>query len=558
MRPLSGDLSRAFNVADHFLLPNLPGERASRPYMVCAPRAGETGDPTDEILTYGDLHHRANRFANALTRLGVEPEQRVMLLLRDTLAFPICFWGTIRRGAVAVPVNTLLSSDDYRYVLEDSRARVLVVDPALWPKIEPIRDQLTWLRHIVFADRLDLGGPDPGLLLEDLLDAERDDFETVLLTPDDPAFWLYTSGSTGRPKAAVHLHRSMPAVIAGYPSLLDLGPGDIHFSAAKLFFAYGLGNALYFPMPHGARSVLLPDWPTPERVFAVLQRYRPTIFYAVPTLFNALLQAAEDWESGRSEPPASLELPLCLDHLRFCVSAGEALPASLFHRWQERFGCEILDGIGSTENLHDFIANRPGQARPGSSGQPVPGSVARIVDEHDHEVPDGEVGALWIRSPSAAVGYWNRHSKTRETMRGPWLVTGDQYHRDEDGYYWHHGRNDDMMKVSGSWVSPVEVEAALASHPAVAECAVVGREDDEGLTKPCAFVVLRSRGGGDGEPAEAEDLDSDLADALRAHVRESLAGFKVPRWVEIVDDLPKTATGKIRRFELRAVENYGA
>jgi 4-hydroxybenzoate-CoA ligase len=527
-------LPRAFNVADHYLLPNLTPDRASRPYMLCG----------EDTLTYGELHRRAHRMARALVRLGVEPENRVMLLLRDTLAFPVCFWGTIRRGAVAVPVNTLLSTEDYLFMLEDSRARVLVVDHDLWPKIEPLRDRLTWVERVVIAN-----GEVPGLpTLDELLDGESDEFETVLLTPDDPAFWLYTSGSTGRPKAAVHLHRNMPAVTAGLPTLLDLVADDVHFSAAKLFFAYGLGNGLYFPMPDGARSVLLPDWPTPERVFATLERFRPTVFYAVPTLFNGLLHAVEDWESGRAEPPEGLSSPPRLDHLRFCISAGEALPAPLYHRWRERFGCEVLDGIGSTENLHDFIVNRPGRARPGSSGQVMPGYEAKIVDERGVEVEDGQVGALWIRGDSAAARYWNRRDKTRASMRGEWLVTGDQYHRDEDGYYWHHGRNDDMMKVSGSWVSPVEVESALGSHPAVAECAVVGRRDDEGLTKPHAFVVPRAGYG----PGDGGSGDDDLADALRAHVREHLAGFKVPRWVDFVTELPKTATGKIRRFELRS------
>jgi len=524
-------LPRAFNVADHYLLPNLEPGRVSRPYVLCG----------NETLTYGELHRRANRVAHALTRLGVRPEQRVMLLLRDTPAFPICFWGTLRLGAVAVPVNTLVSTDEYLFLLEDGHPRALIVDRSLWRKIEPIRDRLTWLEHVVVANGEASGLPS----LDELLEPESDDFETVLRTPDDPAFWLYTSGSTGRPKAAVHLHRNMPAVTAGYPTALDLGPDDVHFSAAKLFFAYGLGNGLYLPMPAGARSVLLSQRPTPARVFATLERYRPTIFYAVPTLFNGMLHALEDWEAGRTEPPEGVALPPRLDSLRFCISAGEPLPASLYQRWRERFGCEILDGIGSTENLYHFIANRPGRARPGSSGQVVPGYEAKIVDEHGDEVEDGEVGALWIRGRSTASQYWNRSERTRESMRGPWLVTGDQYHRDEDGYYWHHGRNDDMMKVSGSWVSPVEVESALATHPAVAECAVVGRTDEDGLTKPHAFVVLRAGH----EPADGQT--EELAQTLRAHVRGKIAGFKVPRRVDFVVELPKTATGKIRRFELR-------
>ncbi len=519
------DLPARFNVADHYILPHQTSGQRDRPYMFCG----------DEQMTFGALHSRTNQVANALRTLGVEQEQRVMLLMLESLSFPLCFWGAIRIGAVAVPVNTMLGAKDYLYYLNDSRARVLVVDAALWPQIEPIQAQLPHVRHIVISNGRVDGHPS----LDDLMAAASAELQAVQMSADEPAFWLYTSGSTGEPKAAVHLQHDMIYVTEHYTKqVLNLQPTDVGFSAAKFFFAYGLGNSLYFPLATGGAAVVQPARPTPEVVFGVLEKARPTVFYGVPTLYNGMLNTYDAWMAGKGNPPAALPK---LDYLRFSVSAGEALPPDLFKRWEAHFGTPILDGIGSTEMLHIFISNQPGAIRPGSSGTVVPGYEARIVDEHDAEVADGEVGTLLVRGDSGAAYYWNKHEKTKATMRGEWMVTGDQYHRDADGYHWYAGRNDDMMKVSGAWVSPIEVENALITHEAVAECAVVGHVDDAGLVKPKAFIVLQP---------EQTGTDA-LREALQAHVHGQIAGFKAPHWFEFVTDLPKTATGKIRRFELR-------
>ena len=517
------DLPSHFNVAEHFLNLNLGGEREDHPYLICG----------DDRLTYRELYEASERVGRGLLRLGVEPENRVMLLMSDSTRFPPCFWGAVLIGAIAVPVNTMLKREDYRYFLEDSRAKVLIVDEVYWPEIEPIARELPRLSHIVVSGAAAAGT----VPLEELM-AEGGPLEAEPMSADDAAFWNYTSGSTGAPKAAVHLHRDMVYATELYANqVLGLRPDDITFSAAKYFFAYGLGNSLYFPMAAGCTAVVYGARPTPEAMFEQIERYRPTVFYGVPTLYNAMLNTYEAWQAGEN-PPA--ELPK-LDSLRFAVSAGEALPAETFQRWKRLFGTELLDGIGSTEMLHIFISNRPGHVKPGSSGKPVPGYETRLVDEHGEPVPTGEAGMLLVKGESAAAYYWNKHQKTKSTMLGEWLATGDRYILDEEGYYWYQGRSDDMMKVSGSWVSPVEVESALLGHDAVAECAVVGHVDDAGLTKPKAFVVLK--------PGREES--EELAGALIAHVKAQIAGFKSPHWIEFASDLPKTATGKIRRFALR-------
>jgi benzoate-CoA ligase len=518
------EIPPAFNVADFFILPHQQS-RGGRPYMYCG----------DQTLTYGQLHQNTNRVGNALRELGVGMEDRVLLLMLESLLFPPSFFGAIRIGAVAVPVNTLLTSKDYLYYLNDSRAKVLIVDLALWPQIEPIAGQLRHQKHIVIANGTVPGRPS----LEALMAKAGPELRTELMSPDDPAFWLYTSGSTGAPKAAVHLHHDMVYVTDHFVEpVLGLREDDLGFSAAKFFFAYGLGNSLYFPLAVGGRTVVQPARPTPEVCFAILERHRPTVFYGVPTLYNAMLNTYEAWLAGKSNPPAKLPK---LDSLRFSVSAGESLPPELFTRWKKHFGTEILDGIGSTEMLHIFISNRLGSVKPGSTGTACPGYEAKLVDEHGQPVQDGEVGALLVKGDSSAPYYWNKHEKSKSTMLGEWVVTGDQFHRDAEGYYWYAGRNDDMMKVSGAWVSPIEIENALLGHPAVAECAVVGHADAAGLTKAKAFVVVKP----------GQTAGEALADALRAHVRQAIAGFKTPQWIEFVPDLPKTATGKIKRFELR-------
>jgi benzoate-CoA ligase len=347
---------------------------------------------------------------------------------------------------------------------------------------------------------------------------------------DDVAFWLYSSGTTGFPKGAVHLQHDMRCCAESFGhGVLGIGPSDRTFSVAKLFFAYGLGNALYFPFSVGASTILLPDKPDPARIFDVVRRFRPTLFYAVPTAYSAMLA---EMDAGASPDFSSV---------RLCSSAGEPLAATLFERWRARTGVEVLDGIGSTEMLHTFIANRPGRVRPGSSGEIVPGYAARVVDADGRDVAPDEIGDLLIKGESTCSCYWNKQEQTRKTIVGEWIRTGDKYSRDRDGYFWYQGRSDDMLKAGGYWVSPAEVESAILTHPAVLECAVIGCEDDTRLVKPMAFVVLKS--GQAGSP--------ELADALKGHLKTRLAVYKCPRWIEFVGDLPKTATGKIQRYKLR-------
>jgi 4-hydroxybenzoate-CoA ligase len=487
-------------------------------------------DP-ERTLTYGDLQAQTCRFARGLEALGLAQESRVALLMLDTVDFPIAFWGAIRAGIVPIPLNTLLTPEQYAYMLEDSRAEAIVVSPALVKAIAPVLDQLTWLRTAIVA------GPAPQKLgaldtysFADVLARGAADVFTADTISDEVAFWLYSSGSTGAPKGAKHVHASLMATAKLYAEgVLGMQADDVVYSAAKLFFAYGLGNAMTFPLAVGASAVLLPDRPTPDAVLDILRRHRPTIFFGVPTLYAALL-ARNDIGPGAGS-----------DRLRLCVSAGEALPAHIGERWRERVGLDVLDGIGSTEMLHIFLSNRPGDIRYGTTGKPVPGYDARIVGEDGHELPAGEIGELIIRGPSAAEGYWNQRAKSQRTFVGEWTWTGDKYIRDADGYYQCCGRTDDMFKVSGIWVSPFEVEAALASHEAVLEAAVIAREDHDGLVKPKAFVVLKG----------GHVPDAHLFEALKEHVKARAGPWKYPRWIDVRAELPKTATGKIQRFKLR-------
>ncbi len=481
-------------------------------------------------LTYGDVYGGANRLGNALRRLGVAMEQRVVLLLHDSPEFVWSFWGAIKIGAVPIPTNTLLKPHDFAYILNDSRAEVVIVSAPLATAVDEVRAQLPYLKHVVVAG----GAAAPQLAYEELVAQERAELGAAATTKDDVAFWLYTSGTTGTPKAAIHLHHDMLVCCEAFGRhVLEIGPEDRTFSVAKLFFAYGLGNALYFPFHVAASTVLYPARPEPAKVFELIARERPTIFYAVPTAYAAMLQVPD------------AERRYDLTSLRICSSAGEPLPKALYERWLERFGIEILDGIGSTEMCHTFIANRRGRVRPGSSGTLVPGYDAKLVDDEGRDVPTGEVGNLFVKGDSACACYWNQHERTMQTIHGEWVRTGDKYTRDADGYFWYAGRADDMIKASGMWVSPAEVEAALAGHPAVVEAGVVGAEDGDELVKPLAFVVL-ARGQAAGPALERE---------LQAFVKEQLAPYKYPRWIVFVDELPKTATGKIQRFRLREIAN---
>jgi 4-hydroxybenzoate-CoA ligase len=477
-------------------------------------------------LSFGELAASCNRMANLLVQSGLPREARVALLLHDTRDFPIAFWGAIKAGIVPVALNTLLTSEQYAYILADSRARALVISASLLPAVEPILGTLPFLERIFVS-----GGTAPAGMtaLATELSAHEPEFAAVATSPDETAFWLYSSGSTGMPKGVRHVHTSLMATARLYgQAILGIRQDDVCFSAAKLFFAYGLGNGMSFPLSVGATTVLLAERPTPESVFRTLKQHQPTLFFGVPTLYAAMLAhpgSGPDLSSAR---------------LRACVSAGEALPAEVGAAWKRRFGVDILDGVGSTEMLHIYVSNRPDDIRYGTSGKPVGGYRVRLVDDEGRGVPSGEVGEMIVLGPSTAEGYWNQREKSRRTFEGEWMRTGDKYVCDADGYYTYQGRTDDMFKVSGIWVSPFEVESALVAHPSVLEAAVVPREDADGLLKPRAVVILKPGASSEG-----------LVPALQEHVKVKAGPWKYPRWIEFAESLPKTATGKIQRFKLR-------
>jgi benzoate-CoA ligase len=482
-------------------------------------------------MTYAALAERVDRFANMLKASGIEPGERVLLALYDGRDFFAAFLGAMKAGAVAVPVNTWLSSDEYDFLVADSEARLLALSAGVLAQFQPILEKNPRLGAVIAG-----GQTAKFAALDDRLSPAPASFEAWPTGPDDPAFWLYSSGSTGKPKAVVHLHRQLVETAELYArGCLGLGIDDIVFSAARLFFAYGLGNSLTFPLALGATAVLMAEKPTPEIVIAKLKAHRPTVFFGVPTLFASLL--------AHPDLPARQET-----RLRFCVSAGEALPEDIGRRWRERLGVDIVDGLGSTEMLHIFLSNRPDEVRYGTSGRPVPGYEIRIVGEDGGPVEPGEIGELWVKGPTSAPLYWNNPEKSRETFVQGWTRSGDKYRQDETGCYVYCGRTDDMMKVAGQWVSPFEVEAALLSQPSVLEAAVIGRTD-AGLVRPMAFVVPKP-GVGPTPELEAE---------LFAHCKKLLPAHKRPRWIEFRASLPKTATGKIQRFRLREEnKNKGA
>jgi benzoate-CoA ligase len=507
-----------FNAAEYFIDRHLPEGRGHRIAIECG----------SERVTYAQLSDRVNRFGSGLRdSLAVRMEERVVLLLPDIPEFAYCFFGAIKIGAVPVPLNTLLRSNEYEYLLNDTRARVAVVSDSLAHLILQIpREHLRSLQHLLVV-----GAASPGTIsFADLLASANPQLAPAPTSKDDAAFWLYSSGSTGFPKGCIHLQHDMVVAAECYAAqILRTSESDRFFSAAKLFFAYGLGNALYFPLAVGGTSILCPGPPSPQNVFQIIESHRPTLFFSMPSNFAALLDYHR--ENGEFD----------LSSVRLAVSAGEALPAVLGDRFTKRFGFDVLDGIGSTEALHIFISNSPGDVRHGSSGRLVPGYEANILDEHGHPVPQGEIGTLWLKSDASCSAYWNRHERTKQTIRGDWLSTGDQFYQDKDGYYWFTGRTDDMLKVSGVWVSPVEIENVLLEHEAIAEVAVVAQQDHHGLTKPVAWVVLRAGFSGDAA------LTTDLLDFVVAR----LPSYKRPRKFEFVSELPRTATGKIRRFKLR-------
>ena len=604
--PATIELPREYNAALEFIDANLAKGRAEKTAFI-----DETGR-----YTYGALAERVNRAGNALRALGAGLETRVLMCMFDGIDFPAVFWGAIKAGCVPIPINTLLTAGDYAYLLHDSRARIVVVSEALLDRFAPaLADQPHVERLVVAGNGIPgrehgtaagrrmsghehektaetgipghehgaaAGSGAPGYeRLADLLAAAPARLDAAPTTCDDVAFWLYTSGSTGTPKGSMHLHRNLIATAEHYGvATLGIREDDLVHSAAKLFFAYGLGNAMTFPFYVGATTVVLAGRPTPDAVTALLREHRPTIFYGVPTLYGAMLAQpsgeGEDSPAGGREddpPPgdgsargqdrapvpgtrphpgqglrASVKEPppgggheADPSRLRLAVSAGEALPAEIGAAWEERFGAPILDGLGSTEMLHIFLSNREGDVRYGASGKAVPGYVLKVVAETGEPAAPGEIGELWVNGGSSAVAYWNQREKSLDTFHGPWTRTGDKYVVDEEGYYHYRGRTDDMLKVSGQWVSPFEVESALLGHEAVLEAAVVAAEDEQGLVKPKAFVVVR----------EGVEANPEFAAALQEFVKDRLAPFKYPRWIVFAADLPKTATGKIQRFKLR-------
>jgi benzoate-CoA ligase len=509
------DIPRCYNAAYDLIERNLRAGRQDKPAFI----------DDNGVYTYADVGHRTSAFANVLGQLGVASEQRVLMCIHDTIDFPTVFLGAIKAGVLPIAVNTLLTQGDYEYMLTDSAARIAVVSEALLPLFKPLLGKVPTLERILVAGSSQ--GPDG---LTPLLEQASTEYEVAATSRDAPCFWLYSSGSTGAPKGTVHIHSSLIQTAELYAlPILEINDSDTIFSAAKLFFAYGLGNGLTFPMAVGATSILMAERPTPASVFRRLLQHQPSIFCGVPTLYASML--------------ANPELPTrAAFNLRRCISAGEALPEQIGKRWSQHFGLDILDGIGSTEMLHIFLSNRTGEVRYGTTGKPVPGYAVRLVDEEGLPVAQGEVGELHISGPTSAALYWNNREKSRHTFIGEWTRSGDKYHQDQDGYFIYAGRSDDMLKVSGIYVSPIEVESALIDHEAVLEAAVVGKEDDDKLIKPIAYIVLKP--GIQASPAlEAE---------LKAHVKSCLAPYKYPRWMEFVDELPKTATGKIQRFKLRS------
>ncbi|OUR77023.1 4-hydroxybenzoate--CoA ligase [Alphaproteobacteria bacterium 46_93_T64] len=506
------------NAALYFVDRHAEHNRAHKPAFI---EAGEDG----RSLTYAQLEERSAQMAELLEQSGVHREDRIAMITLDSIEFPVIFWGAIKAGVIPVPVNALLSSELYGAILQDSRAKALFISEELLPVVEPILKDAADLRAVfvigkdVVAPYFDFGSTLKGCKPRD----------TVQASEDECAFWLYSSGSTGRPKGVMHVHSSLKATSDTYGwQVLGIDENDIIFSAAKLFFAYGLGNGMTFPLSVGATTILYPGRPTPDSIFEVMKSAEPTIFCGVPTLYAALVAAMAEG------------VPEGFGQLRRSISAGEALPAEVGKGWQKITGVDILDGVGSTEMLHIFLSNSPGDVVYGTSGTAVPGYELRLVDDHGAEVSAGEIGELLVNGPSAADAYWNQRDKSRATFEGQWTRTGDKYEKQADGRLVYCGRTDDMFKVSGIWVSPFEIEQALVTYPEVLEAAVVAAADENGLDKPKAYVVLKDGNGVVG-----------LEEILKEHVKNAVGKWKYPRWIEVVEDLPKTATGKIQRFKLR-------
>ncbi len=481
----------------------------------------------DQAFTYDQVVRNANRVGNFLKDLGVERENRVMFCLPDCPEFLYVYFGAMRMGAVPVPISTMALPADCKYYLNDSRAKVLITTEELAPKFNEVQKDLEFLQHLIV-----LGKSEPGQFsFMELFESASDSMETAVTSKDDMCFWLYSSGTTGTPKGVVHLHHDMLYFMPPYCNMvLDMQENDIVFSASKMYFSYGRNNSIEVPFLCGAAVVLETDLPRPEKLVEVISKYKPTIFFSVPTSYWSLLDLLE---SGTVEHD--------FFSLRVCISAGEALPRVIFDRWKKKIGIEILDGLGSTDVGGIYLSNLPGKIRPGSSGVLLPGFEGKLLDNEKNELMKGEIGTLWVNNDGTTPYYWNKHEKTKETIVGEWFNTGDQFIRDEDGFYWYCGRSDDMIKAGGIWVSPLELENILLEHEAVMECAIIGAPDQNNLEKPLAFVVLR----------QGFELSLELEKELQQFVRSKTAHYKCPRWIHFVEELPRTASGKVQRYKLR-------
>jgi 4-hydroxybenzoate-CoA ligase len=521
------EMPEFFNAADYFVDRNIRQGRGHKVAIYTEHRN----------YTYNDVEKMVNKTANGMHDIGIRVEDKVMILMLDIPQFYAIFWASIKIGAIPIPVNTMLTPSDYEFYLNDSRARLIAVSEELLPVINEIEGDLPYLRDFIVISET------KGALIpfKQKYKGASATIKIAFTTHDDVGYWLYSSGSTGSPKGAIHSQDDMMVTSKAYgQGVLKLTEDDICFSAARLFFAYGLGNGMYFPLSVGASAVLSPHPPKPDIMFRYLKKFRPTIFFGIPTLYGQMLeyQARIDKENKVKPDPNADH---ALSSVRICVSAGEALPSDIYHRWKKRYGVDILDGMGSTEMGHIFLSNQQGAIKPGSTGKPVPGYELRIVDDKGAEIPRGEIGTLMVKGDSAAQSYWRKREKSRHTMVGEWINTGDKYYIDEDGFYWCAGRGDDMLKVGGIWVSPVEVESCLREHQAVLESAIIGHPDEKGLIKPKAFVVLR----------EGFNPSDELAEELKKWVLDRMAKYKYPRWIEFVKELPKSSTGKTQRFRLR-------
>jgi benzoate-CoA ligase len=513
------ELPERFNMAWYFLDRNVEEGRGDKRCLYWR----------DQAFTYREVQAAANRLGNALRALGIATEDRVLIVLPDRPEFAFAWFGAAKIGAVIAMVNPLLPAEEYLHYFEYTRAKVAIVESATLERLDPLRERFTHLRHLLVV-----GEPGPHLSFGENCAKASDRLANADTHRDDPAIWLFTSGSTGKPKAAVHLQQDLPWNTERYArQVMGIRADDLTVSVPKLFFGYATGTNLLFPFAVGAATALFSERSEAATLFDVIERYRPTILTSVPTMIGAMLNAA----SAAQHPPARYDL----SSLRLVLSAGEALPPELYQRWKESFGVEILDGIGSAEMFHIYISNYPGDVVPGSLGRLVPGYDARIVGPDGADVPPGEAGTLWIKGESAAILYWQAHEKSKETLRGDWVVTGDHMRQDGRGYFWYEGRTDDMLKVGGIFLSPYEVENCLLQHPGVAECAVIGYKDRDGLIKPKAYVVPRDRPG-----------DDALARELQEFVKTRLAPFKYPRVVEFALSLPKNDRGKIDRRRLAA------